>query len=242
MVRPAVIPNEEDQARTRLARIARPIAANHRDRLITIRAEAEEKKELERADWLWHALLGAFAVMGSVRGVVLLRDPEYYNRVKFDVVKNLSRAKLKRVLKDTLRLARVRFYNNKAAWLVEAFERIEREGGPAAAKKSLLSAAGRDAKIAFLTSFRGINDKNARNVMMNVCHADFDDSIAIDARIKSISKALGLSFKGYQQHEHLYLGVAHLAGLTGWELDRLMFGLTKEFTDALRRKYREGRP
>ena len=43
----------------------------------------------------------------------------------------------------------------------------------------------------------GIGDKYARNIMMDVYHEDFRDSIAVDARIKAVSERLGLSFASY---------------------------------------------
>lgn len=102
-------------------------------------------------------------------------------------------------------------------------------GGVAAAKERLLGQAGREAKIKFLQSFHGIGPKYSRNMLMDVYHPDFRDSIAIDQRILSISKALGLSFRNYNDHEDFYLRVARDAGLNGWELDRLMYRFTDEF-------------
>ena len=64
--------------------------------------------------------------------------------------------------------------------------------GPGAAKEQLLAQQGRDAKIAFLRSSPGIGNKHARNIMMDVYHEDFRDSIAVDARIKKISAASAL--------------------------------------------------
>ncbi len=64
--------------------------------------------------------------------------------------------------------------------------------------------------------------------MMDVYHEDFRESIALDARIKAISKALGLKFTSYADEEKFYLDVARQAGLNGWELDRMMFNFRPE--------------
>ncbi|HEY3853400.1 MAG TPA: hypothetical protein VGO67_03290 [Verrucomicrobiae bacterium] len=80
-----------------------------------------------------------------------------------------------------------------------------------------------------MKSFSGIGDKYARNIMMDVYHPEFRDSIAVDARIKALSNALGVSFDSYADHERFYLSVAHDAGLNGWELDRLIFHFQDEF-------------
>lgn len=69
---------------------------------------------------------------------------------------------------------------------------------------------GREAKIRFLESFPGIGPKYARNMMMDVYHEDFRDSIALDVRINV-------------EHEAFYRDAAREAGLNGWELDRLLF-------------------
>ena len=107
-------------------------------------------------------------------------------------------------------------------------------GGPAAARSSLLSCCGRAAKLAFLDAFKGIGPKYARNIMMDVYHPEFRDSIAIDVRIKGISTVLGVSFSSYEEEEAFYLAVAQEAGLSGWELDRILFNFTAEVKERLR--------
>ena len=120
----------------------------------------------------------------------------------------------------------------KARYILGCFEKILSMGGLASAKNALMSCKGREAKIAFLKTFPGIGDKYARNIMMDVYHEDFRDSIAVDARIKSLSQAIGLSFPSYAHHEQFYLSVARGAGLNGWELDRLIFNYTPDFLAA----------
>jgi hypothetical protein len=110
-------------------------------------------------------------------------------------------------------------------------------GGPKAAKEALLSKPGRDEKIKFLKSFSGIGDKYARNILMDVYHPDFRESIAVDARINGLSKMLELEFDNYAGHEQFYLDVANEAGLSGWELDRLLFNFREEVLEGLK-----GRP
>jgi hypothetical protein len=50
----------------------------------------------------------------------------------------------------------------------------------------------------------------------------------LDSRITGITEALGLSFDSYGEEEAFYIGVAHDAGLNGWELDRLLFNYRPE--------------
>lgn len=77
----------------------------------------------------------------------------------------------------------------------------------------------------FLRKLPVIGPKYARNIMMDVYHPGFRDCIAIDSRIKAITKALGLHFASYKEHEKFYLSVASGAGIDGWELDRLLYAL-----------------
>lgn len=64
---------------------------------------------------------------------------------------------------------------------------------------------------------------------MDVYHEDFRNCIAVDARIKAISKGYGISFRTYSEEEDFYLGVAREAGINGWGLDRLLFNFQTEF-------------
>ena len=124
--------------------------------------------------------------------------------------------------------------DKKAQWLARNFDLIKEMGGPKAAREALLSTPGRDEKIKLLKSFAGVGDKYARNILMDVYHPDFRDSIAIDARIKGLSKMLELEFERYAEHEQFYLDAAHEAGLSGWELDRLLFNFMREVLEGLK--------
>ena|GEM_PF-5788181 len=94
--------------------------------------------------------------------------------------------------------------------------------------------------MAFLDNFPGIGPKYARNIMMDCYHPLFRNCIAIDARIKSVSKKLGLEFKGYEEQEYFYKIAAEKAGIEGWELDRLIWGYTNtscQTSEAWKRLY-----
>jgi hypothetical protein len=167
--------------------------------------------------------------MGNVRGWDgLIGNRDNYQKVTFDVLSQLLPSERLSVLEKTLRDAKVRMAAKKAKWLARNYDRIMRTGGLTAAKAALLSRPGRTGKIEFLKSFDGIGDKYARNIMMDVYHPDFRETVAIDVRITSLSNELGLSFNGYEEHEQYYLDVAHEAGLNGWELDRLLFNFRDE--------------
>jgi len=114
--------------------------------------------------------------------------------------------------------------------------------GPVEAEKKLLSQGSRKAMITFMKQFRGIGEKYARDVFMDVYHPEFRESIAVDARVQSILKTLGLSLKPYPEGEDFCLKAAKKAGLSGWELDRLLYHCTdKVLTNLKRKKAKERR-
>ena len=173
--------------------------------------------------------------MGSSRGYEgLILDPVNYSKVTFESLSLSSPADRLRILKETLHAAKVRMPDKKAEWLAENFDRIVAMAGPAAAKAGLLRNSTRESKIEFLEQFKGIGPKYARNILMIVYHPDFRQSIAVDERIKSVSRELGLSFGSYDEEEQFYVNVAARAGLNGWELDRLVYNFRNEVLTGLR--------
>lgn len=210
-----------EQAATRLAPIARELALCHTDQLARQKANAAA---LERPDFLWHYLLHSFATMGRTAGAQgLIGDPANYDRVRFEVLAAVQPERRLAWLRSVCRAAKIRMPDRKADFILACFERVRAMGGVAAARAELLAQPGRAGKLAFLTSFPGIGPKYARNIMMDVYHPEFRDSIAIDLRLQSISTALGLVFTDYASHEAFYLMVAARAQLDGWALDRLLF-------------------
>lgn len=218
------------QARNDLASIVGELA--RRDDVKQRLAEGKLRvSELNDPEFVWYELLLSFSTMGNSRGKHgLIDNPENFARVQFKYLERLnsSDARLKE-LQAVLHAAKVRMPDRKAEWLSAAFDRIVAMGGPAAAKLELQSREGRSGKIEFWREFDGIGEKYSRNIMMDVYHPEFRNSIAVDSRIKKISKALGLSFKNYDDAERFFLSVAQQVGIEGWELDRIMYRFLKEF-------------
>jgi hypothetical protein len=170
---------------------------------------------------------------GNSRGAALVTKPQHHSKVIWGALSHLAAPERQSVLLQTLTAAGVRMSSKKARWLGENYDRIVAGGGPAALKAHLQSLQGRDSKVAFLRTFRGVGHKYARNMLMDVYHADFRDSIAIDLRIQKISKALGIHFRTYTEGEQFYLTVAHAVGLNGWEFDRLLYRFTDDVIAAV---------
>ena len=166
----------------------------------------------------WHGLIG---------------NKDNYSRITYDALEKLSSAKREALVHETCRAAKIRMPDRKADFILGCFTHIQNLGGLLKAKELLFAQAGREGKIKFLMEFPGIGPKYARNIMMDVYHEDFRDSIAIDTRIKAISKALGVSFDSYSEHEQFYINAAKMAGLNGWELDRMLFSYREEFENEI---------
>lgn len=222
---------DKTTAKNRLVPVVRTLAAEKR-------AELEQLKEghsgLARPDFVWYYLLQSFSTMGRASGWHrLIGDQDNYRRVTYTALAALPPKARKAQVRQVCRAAGIRMPDKKADYILSCFQYVMRLGGPEAAKAKLLAQAGREAKITFLQSFPGIGPKYARNIMMDVYHEDFRDSIALDVRIKAISETLGLSFAAYAEHEAFYLDVARQAGLNGWELDRLLFNFRSEVESRL---------
>lgn len=214
-------------AKKRLASAAEALAIQKKAELDTWKAE---HSQLIRPDFLWHYLLQSFATMGRAAGWHgLIGNQENYDKVRYEVLAELTPEVRALQVEEVCRTAKIRMPGVKARYILGCSERVRELGGPEAAKQQLMNRTNRAGKIEFLQTFPGIGPKYARNIMMDVYHEDFRDSIAIDARIKSISDAWGLSFDSYKTHENFYLSVAAEAGLDGWELDRLMFNFKSAF-------------
>ena len=107
-------------------------------------------------------------------------------------------------------------------------------GGLHAAKEKALSQPGAEAKMGFMKQFKGIGGRYARNIWMDARHPDFRDRIALDQRIRGITELLGREFGSYEAEESFYLSLAEEAGLSGWELDRLLYNFTERFKAAIK--------
>jgi hypothetical protein len=218
-------------AKNRLVTVVRTLAAEKRTELERLK---ECKSGLARPDFVWHYLLQSFATMGRASGWHgLIGNQDNNRQVTYAALAALPAEARKAQVRQVCRAAGIRMPDKKADYIFDCFEYVKQLGGPESAKAKLLAQAGREAKIAFLQTFPGIGPKYARNIMMDVYHEDFRDSIALDVRIKAISDALGLSFASYADHEAFYLGVALEAGLNGWELDRLLFNFRPEVESRL---------
>jgi hypothetical protein len=222
---------DKTSARNRLVAVVRTLAAEKHFELERLK---KEHRGLARSDFIWHYLLVSFSTMGRASGWHgLIGNKNNYQRVTYNVLAALSPEARRSQVRQVCKAAGIRMPDKKADYILGCFDYIKQLGGPETAKAKLLAQPGRERKIRFLQTFPGIGPKYARNIMMDVYHEDFRNSIALDVRIKAISDALGLSFSSYAEHELFYLSVARDAGINGWELDRLLFNFREEVEASL---------
>lgn len=216
-----------------LAQTARLLMSRHCKEIELLK---QNENDLQREDFVWHYLLQSFATMGRSSGWHgLIGNTENYEKLRYELLKEVKDPMLRlRHVKIICHQAKVRMPDKKAGFIYRCFDYIEEMGGYVEAKNRLLQCNGRDEKIKFLRTFPGIGEKYSRNIMMDVYHPDFRESIAVDQRINSILRLLGIELRRYVEKENFLLGSARLAGLSGWELDRLMYGNLKEFSMELK--------
>jgi hypothetical protein len=201
---------------------------------LAIRKELEEKKReaiarSKRSDILWYMLISSFATMGDSGGWMrLMEHPSRLKRIQYKTLEGIESKKRLKHVETVLREARIRWpgKDRKTGWIVENFKTIQSMGGLKVATKQMRSLKGQGAKIYFLMSFKGMGQKYARNAWMDIYDKDFlHRSVALDTRIKQITKALGYKFKPgeYEKEEALYCDLAKKAKLNTWELDRILY-------------------
>jgi hypothetical protein len=199
-----------------------------------LKKEKAKARDLERPDFIWYVLLKSLAAMGNSRDTdqPLLSD-EHYQRMTFEVLNESAPEERQRRLEETFRQAGVTAADQKAEWASDNHVRIATLGGIEKARKAALSQKGQRAKITFMKRFRGIGEKQAKSIWMDVFHQDFRNSIAIDERTRQVAAAAGHSFSSPEEQEKFFLEVAEESGLTGWEVDRLISTFRDHFLKAL---------
>ena len=179
----------------------------------------------EKDEWLWFILLQSYGTAGNSRGGKIAREFE----MKYSNLASLSAKERRVTIKKYAELNGVLYYNKAAKYIDEAFQLIAKEGGLKAVSAAAISLPNRKEKIEFLMQFKGIGNKYARNAWMDLHDTDFINSIAVDSNINKILAKLGLSGEDYLVQERKLVSIAKAAGMTGWELDRILYNFTDSF-------------
>lgn len=182
-----------------------------------------------REDVLWYVLLQSMSTLQSSAGHVHIfpgLDREPLPSITYEALHALDETARQAAL--TTAFGKVRFGEIKAQRLALNFEKIGRMGGLKAATATMRALRGIDAKKAWITRFHGIGEKYARNFWMDLRDPDFANSIAVDSRLMSVGRILGMNTDVYEERERFFLDIANDAGISGWEADRLIYNYREE--------------
>lgn len=147
---------------------------------------------------------------------------QYDAKLQFDRLPPASAAR-KMVIFAALEQAKVpRMREEKAQDLSENYEKVKLLGGPKKATADMLSLTGKKEKQAWIRKFDGVGEKYSNDIWMDIYDPDFHDAIALDTRVKNFAATLGFNVKSRKLEAEL-LEFAKRCGLTGWELDRLIY-------------------
>lgn len=175
----------------------------------------------KQPDILWRRLCSVTATSGSSVNAEAFMQ-RYETDLRFEALPKTSRARTK-VIQSVLASAKVpRMRKRKADDLSENYKIVSALGGPVQATKIMLSLSGKKEKQAWVRQFRGVGQKYSNDIWMSIHDPDFNDAIALDARVKGFAKALGFDVKSSKLEVEL-LEFAKNCGLSGWELDRLIY-------------------
>lgn len=196
--------------------------------------------KLGAPDFIWNSI---YRSLGTWRG-----DRNYdgycasYPKLTFSILSAVPVSERQAFIEDMIDHPDVRpnMYKRKAEFLAKNIGIMEQliqdyglKNGEKDLRDILFVLNGHQAKIAFLCQFKVIKNKYARNMMMDVYHPDFQDAtLAIDSRIEGIGekyKLPSLKDSDYYTLEAIYIDIAHSAGLTAWEFDRLMYNYHQQF-------------
>ena len=179
----------------------------------------------EKDEWLWFILLQSYGTLGNSNGGTIAHEPN----MQYSKLASLTPKQRKETIRKYTKENGVRFPNKKADQIDDAFKLIAKEGGLKAVSASAISLPNRKEKIEFLMQFNGIANKYARNAWMDLHDTDFINSIAVDSNINKILAKLGLYGEDYLVQERKLVSIAKAAGMSGWELDRILYNFTGSF-------------
>ena len=179
----------------------------------------------EKDEWLWFILLQSYGTLGNSNGGTIAHEPN----MQYSKLASLTPKQRKETIRKYSKENGVRFPNMKTDHIDEAFQIIANKGGLKAVSATAISLPNRKEKIEFLMQFKGIGNKYSRNAWMDLHDTDFINSIAVDSNINKILAKLGLSGEDYLVQERKLVSIAKAAGMTGWELDRILYAFTGRF-------------
>ncbi|MFC0410221.1 hypothetical protein [Roseomonas elaeocarpi] len=201
--------------------------------LEAMRGEAEALRA--SSEWMWRGLVLSFSTVQNKGNRVWKNVEARLPCIAFSNVAAIhDEAARKGFLAEQLHGVGYRYPDRFCGYLTHAVQIFEAAGGPAKAATDLLGASDTE-KIAFMSQFKGISHKYARNMWMDSHPDSLKKAFAIDSNILQIVLALfnqvprGVKPTGiansirYQEAEAHLAEISHEANVTTWEADRLMY-------------------
>lgn len=200
-------------------------------RLAQLKKQAD--RDRQRSDLIWYLLLSSATTLGNAAGFDrLFNNRQLAESVSFSVLRKLKPSARQKRLLTTLKKAGVRYAAKKSEQLAANFQQIQDRGGVESETKRALSLEGRETKRNYFLGFAGIGPKYANNVWMDIYDPDFRECVAVDARLASVFRELGLD-DSVDCHQ-FFRELAREANLEAWEVDRLLFWFNDYFIAAIR--------
>ena len=192
----------------------------HQGELSTALAETRLKKS--QPHWLWDVYLMSICTNGGSNNYARKKEQygialEWKHLAKIskqnraDLFHNLPNPRRRKLLSPALE---------------DSFNSILEAGGPESVALHYDGLATVAERMKFWKSFRGIGEKYARNIPMDIGDPLFTQHIALDSRINQlIDKVVDAPAKSnYEARETFVLALGQDAGITNaWYLDRLLY-------------------
>jgi hypothetical protein len=230
----AISSTGERGAIKRLVPVIRGLLDKQHIREYLDRGKRTGRERLKRRDFVWYEILLSFSTWGNSRGAKRLD----FDALTYEKLSRLKQPKRSSLVRREFAAAGLRYADKKTLYLLLNFDLIHDKGGLEKAKCEVLDPTGPDAKLEALRQYKGIGEKYAHNIMMDAYHPDFHSSIAVDQRIKRISKELRLPARTYADYLSFYRKVAAEAGVQPWELDRVLYKCKADIVETLARKHK----
>lgn len=178
----------------------------------------------DHTDWPWIGLVLSAATRGGSWRWEKLVKPRYQSDLSWLSISQIS-AEDRRARLETVG----RFWRQTASWLEQAYLQVQSDGGPKELRE-MLSLMPTNDVIAYWKSYKGVKDKYARNIMMDIYHPNFrKDFFAIDSRLDELLPMLGyVGSRDYQSKEQFLIELARDIGIDAWDLDRLLYSKHSE--------------
>jgi hypothetical protein len=185
-------------------------------------------------DELWLRVLSQVVVAGNAApGDILRNSPAVRERLAYGRLRRLSKRTRRQRIHRVLQVIGTRYVgknpdNRKVDAALHNFTALVKAGGPSEFFERVAAEKGTAARVKYLSDhLKYYKNKGCRDILIELRLAR--DCMALDQRIRNVLEAVGFKIRGsfdkqYQQIEdELIHKVAHRSGLTGGQLDRILF-------------------